>query len=70
MAVSELQVQTALKELVDPNTHNDYVSTKSDEHQNRRRADRSISQGTAQIPGRHQAQSRQLKANGDTPPRK
>ena len=29
MAVSELQVQTALKELVDPNTHKDYVSTKS-----------------------------------------
>ncbi|MBT9591313.1 MAG: iron-sulfur cluster carrier protein ApbC, partial [Thiobacillus sp.] len=26
---SELQVQTALKELVDPNTHKDYVSTKS-----------------------------------------
>ncbi|MHB1352024.1 MAG: iron-sulfur cluster carrier protein ApbC [Thiobacillus sp.] len=29
MAVSELQVQTALKELVDPNTHKDYVTTKS-----------------------------------------
>jgi ATP-binding protein involved in chromosome partitioning len=29
MAVSELQVQTALKALVDPNTHKDYVSTKS-----------------------------------------
>ena len=29
MAVSELQVQTALKELVDPNTQKDYVSTKS-----------------------------------------
>src|SRR3569623_99871 len=29
MAVSELQVQTALKELVDPNTHKDYVSTNS-----------------------------------------
>src|SRR5512145_1173902 len=29
MAVSELQVQAALKELVDPNTHKDYVSTKS-----------------------------------------
>src|SRR5512143_534829 len=29
MAVSETQVQTALKELVDPNTHKDYVSTKS-----------------------------------------
>src|SRR3569832_313976 len=29
MAVSELQVQTALKELVAPNTHKDYVSTKS-----------------------------------------
>ena len=29
MAVSELQVQTALKELTDPNTHKDYVSTKS-----------------------------------------
>lgn len=29
MAVSELQVQTALKELIDPNTHKDYVSTKS-----------------------------------------
>ncbi|MGV8990780.1 MAG: iron-sulfur cluster carrier protein ApbC [Thiobacillus sp.] len=29
MAVSEIQVQTALKELVDPNTHKDYVSTKS-----------------------------------------
>src|SRR3569832_2996442 len=29
MAVSELQVQTALKELVDPNTLMDYVSTKS-----------------------------------------
>ena len=29
MAVSELQVQTALKELVDPNTLKDYVSTKS-----------------------------------------
>ena len=29
MPVSELQVQTALKELVDPNTHKDYVSTKS-----------------------------------------
>jgi ATP-binding protein involved in chromosome partitioning len=29
MAVSELQVQTALKELVDPNTHKDYVATKS-----------------------------------------
>ncbi len=29
MAVSELQVQTALKALVDPNTHKDYVATKS-----------------------------------------
>ena len=29
MAVSELQVQTALKELVDPNTQKDYVATKS-----------------------------------------
>ncbi len=29
MAVSELQVQTALKELVDPNTHKDFVTTKS-----------------------------------------
>ena len=29
MPVSELQVQTALKELIDPNTHKDYVSTKS-----------------------------------------
>src|SRR5512139_3105999 len=29
MAVSEIQVQNALKELVDPNTHKDYVSTKS-----------------------------------------
>ena len=29
MSVSELQVQTALKELVDPNTQKDYVSTKS-----------------------------------------
>ena len=29
MAVSELQVQTALKELVDPNTQKDFVSTKS-----------------------------------------
>lgn len=29
MAVSELQVQTALKALIDPNTHKDYVATKS-----------------------------------------
>jgi metal-sulfur cluster biosynthetic enzyme len=29
MAVSDLQVQTALKELVDPNTQKDFVSTKS-----------------------------------------
>jgi ATP-binding protein involved in chromosome partitioning len=29
MAVSELQVQTALKEIVDPNTHKDFVATKS-----------------------------------------
>ena len=29
MAVTEIQVQTALKELVDPNTQKDYVSTKS-----------------------------------------
>ncbi|MEW5886990.1 MAG: iron-sulfur cluster carrier protein ApbC [Pseudomonadota bacterium] len=29
MAVSEIQVQTALKALLDPNTHKDYVSTKS-----------------------------------------
>ena len=29
MSVSELQVQTALKELVDPNTRKDYVATKS-----------------------------------------
>ncbi|HWS03022.1 MAG TPA: iron-sulfur cluster carrier protein ApbC, partial [Gammaproteobacteria bacterium] len=29
MAISELQVQTALQALVDPNTHKDYVSTKS-----------------------------------------
>lgn len=29
MAVSELQVQTALQALIDPNTHKDYVSTKS-----------------------------------------
>ena len=29
MAVTELQVQTALQALIDPNTHKDYVSTKS-----------------------------------------
>ncbi|MCA1925381.1 MAG: iron-sulfur cluster carrier protein ApbC [Thiobacillus sp.] len=29
MAVSELQVQTALKELIDPNTQKDYLATKS-----------------------------------------
>jgi ATP-binding protein involved in chromosome partitioning len=29
MSVSELQVQTALKELIDPNTQKDYVTTKS-----------------------------------------
>jgi len=29
MSVSELQVQTALKELIDPNTHKDYITTKS-----------------------------------------
>ena len=29
MAVSDVQVQTALKELVDPNTQKDYVSSKS-----------------------------------------
>ncbi len=29
MSVSELQVQTALKELVDPNTQKDFISTKS-----------------------------------------
>jgi len=29
MAVSELQVQTALKEIIDPNTHKDFVATKS-----------------------------------------
>ena len=29
MAISELQVQTALKEVVDPNTHKDFVTTKS-----------------------------------------
>jgi ATP-binding protein involved in chromosome partitioning len=29
MAISELQVQTALKEVIDPNTHKDPVSTKS-----------------------------------------
>jgi ATP-binding protein involved in chromosome partitioning len=29
MAVSELQVQTALKEITDPNTHKDFVATKS-----------------------------------------
>ena len=29
MAISELQVQTALKEAVDPNTHKDFVATKS-----------------------------------------
>jgi len=29
MSVSELQVQTALKELIDPNTHKDYISSKS-----------------------------------------
>ena len=29
MAVSELQVQTALKEVIDPNTHKDFMATKS-----------------------------------------
>ena len=29
MAISELQVQTALKEITDPNTHKDYISGKS-----------------------------------------
>jgi ATP-binding protein involved in chromosome partitioning len=29
MAISELMVQTALKELIDPNTHKDFVATKS-----------------------------------------
>ncbi len=29
MSVSEIQVQTALKELTDPNTHKDFVTTKS-----------------------------------------
>ena len=29
MSLSELQVQTALKEIVDPNTDKDFVTTKS-----------------------------------------
>lgn len=29
MAISELQVQTALKEVVDPNTHKDFIASKS-----------------------------------------
>ncbi|TCV87447.1 iron-sulfur cluster carrier protein ApbC [Sulfurirhabdus autotrophica] len=29
MAISELQVQTALKEIIDPNTHKDFISSKS-----------------------------------------
>ncbi len=29
MAISELQVQTALKEIIDPNTHKDFITSKS-----------------------------------------
>jgi ATP-binding protein involved in chromosome partitioning len=29
MAISELQIQTALKEVIDPNTHKDFMATKS-----------------------------------------